>query len=74
MFAREMLKITFSFIVLFREEKYQKSYKRAFAPCLGDANQRFALLNSPTTRYLVGANIVRPRRNIKELFSYRTFV
>ena len=34
-------------------------------PCLGDAKQRFALLNSPTTRYLVGANIVRPRRIIK---------
>ena len=23
--------------------------------------------------YLVGANIVRPRRNIKKLFFYRTF-
>ena len=28
----KILKETFSFIVLFRDEKYQKSYKRAFLP------------------------------------------
>ena len=32
MFAREIHKDTFSFIVLFRDEKYQKSFKRAFLP------------------------------------------
>ena len=32
MFAREIHKDTFSFIVLFSDEKYQKSFKRAFLP------------------------------------------
>ena len=30
-------------------------------------------VGASTTRYLVGANIVRPRRNMKKLFLYRTF-
>ncbi len=30
-------------------------------------------VGASTTRYLVGANIVRPRRNIKKLFIYRAF-
>ena len=32
MFAREIHKDTFSFIVLFSDEKYQKSFKRIFHP------------------------------------------
>ena len=36
----------FSFLVLFSDEKYQKSFKRIFSPCLGDANQRTACIGS----------------------------
>ena len=36
----------FSFIVLLYDQKYQKSFKRIFSPCLGDANQRTACIGS----------------------------
>ena len=53
MFARENKhKKSFLFLVLFSDEKYQKSFKRVFrplkkhSPCLGNANQRTACIGS----------------------------
>ena len=38
--------VCFCFVVLLYDQKYQKSFKRIFSPCLGDANQRTACIGS----------------------------
>ena len=38
--------VCFCFVVLLYDQKYQKSFKRIFSPCLGDANQHTACIGS----------------------------
>ena len=73
---------------IFRKNILLRSHIKVFAHLLGKVPTSRGLthmrsmrvgvaktgVGASTTRYLVGANIVRPRRNMKKLFFYRTFV